>query len=143
MYENLLANVPTDLWIGGKWRKASDGGRFDVIDPATERKIASVASATVDDAKAALDAAEGAFEGWAGRKPRERGEILSLGHQVDHISKQPSVGRFAICRPNAKVGRNVGEKIWYSLPRDFSALPGKEIQYFTDAGRLRGDDPVT
>ena len=51
MYENLLANVPTDLWIGGKWRKASDGGRFDVIDPATERKIASVASATVDDAK--------------------------------------------------------------------------------------------
>src|ERR1041384_53682 len=61
MYENLLANVPTDLWIGGKWRKASDGGRFDVVDPATERKIASVASATVDDAKAAIDAAEGAF----------------------------------------------------------------------------------
>jgi len=33
MYENLLAHVPTDLWIGGKWRKASDGQRFDVIDP--------------------------------------------------------------------------------------------------------------
>ena len=46
MYDNLLANVPTDLWIGGKWRKASDGARFDVIDPATENKIASVASAT-------------------------------------------------------------------------------------------------
>ena len=46
MYENLLANVPTDLWIGGKWRKSSDGGRFDVIDPATENKVASVASAT-------------------------------------------------------------------------------------------------
>ena len=28
MYDNLLANVPTDLWIGGKWRKASDGARF-------------------------------------------------------------------------------------------------------------------
>ena len=26
MYDNLLANVPTDLWIGGKWRKASDQG---------------------------------------------------------------------------------------------------------------------
>ena len=45
-YDNLLANVPTDLWIGGKWRKASDGGRFDVLDPATDNKIASVASAT-------------------------------------------------------------------------------------------------
>jgi hypothetical protein len=60
MYENLLANVPTDLWIGGKWRKASDGGRFDVVDPATEKTIASVASATVDDAIAAVDAAQGA-----------------------------------------------------------------------------------
>ena len=60
MYDNLLANVPTDLWIGGKWRKSSDGGRFDVIDPATENKVASVASATVEDAKAALDAAQAA-----------------------------------------------------------------------------------
>jgi succinate-semialdehyde dehydrogenase/glutarate-semialdehyde dehydrogenase len=76
MYDNLLANVPTDLWIGGKWRKSSDNQRFDVIDPATERTIASVASASVHDAKAAVDAASDAFEGWAGRKPRERAEIL-------------------------------------------------------------------
>src|ERR1700756_3540162 len=82
MYENLLANVPTDLWIGGKWRKASDGARFDVIDPATENKITSVASASVDDAKAAVDAASEAFEGWAGRKPRERGEILRKAYEV-------------------------------------------------------------
>ena len=78
MYDNLLANVPTDLWIGGQWRRASDGARFDVIDPATENKIASVASATVEDAKAAVDAASAAFEGWAGRKPRERAEIVSI-----------------------------------------------------------------
>jgi succinate-semialdehyde dehydrogenase / glutarate-semialdehyde dehydrogenase len=76
MYENLLANVPTDLWIGGQWRKASDGKRFDVIDPATENMVASVASATVDDAKAAVDAASSAFPAWAAKKPRERGEIL-------------------------------------------------------------------
>src|SRR6266851_511168 len=82
MYDNLLANVPTDLWIGGKWRKASDGGRFDVLDPATENKIASVASATVDDAKAAVDAASAAFEGWAGRKPRERAEILRKSFEL-------------------------------------------------------------
>jgi succinate-semialdehyde dehydrogenase / glutarate-semialdehyde dehydrogenase len=82
MYENLLAPVPTDLWIGGKWRKAADGQRFDVIDPATENVITSVASAGVDDAKAAVDAAQDAFEGWAGRKPRERGEILRKAYEV-------------------------------------------------------------
>ena len=82
MYDNLTANVPTDLWIGGKWRPASDQGRFDVIDPATERKIASVASATVDDAKAAVDAAGAAFDGWAGKKPRERAEILRKSYEL-------------------------------------------------------------
>src|SRR5438105_8896663 len=82
MYDNLLANVPTDLWIGGKWRKSSDGGRFDVVDPATENKIASVASATVDDAMAALDAANGAFPRWAGKKPRERAEILRKSFEL-------------------------------------------------------------
>src|SRR5262245_49567656 len=76
MYENLLANVPTDLWIGGKWRKSSDAQRFDVTDPATENKIASVASATVDDAKAAVEDGSDAFEGWAAKQPRERGEML-------------------------------------------------------------------
>src|SRR5215208_811273 len=81
-YDNLLANVPTDLWIGGKWRKASDGGRFDVLDPATDNKIASVASATVQDAKAAVDAASAAFPGWAGKKPRERAEILRKSFEL-------------------------------------------------------------
>src|SRR5207253_7361076 len=82
MYDNLLANVPTDLWIGGKWRKSSDNARFDVIDPATESKIASVASASIDDAKAALDAASDAFEGWAAKRPRERGEVLRKAYEL-------------------------------------------------------------
>src|SRR6187402_2193069 len=81
-YDNLLANVPTDLWIGGKWKKSSDNARFDVIDPATEQKIASVASASTDDAKAALDAAQAAFAPWAAKKPRERGEILRKAYEL-------------------------------------------------------------
>ena len=82
MYDNLLANVPTDLYIGGKWRPATDKGRFDVIDPATEATIASVASAGTPDAKAAVDAASDAFPGWAARKPRERGEILRKAFEL-------------------------------------------------------------
>jgi succinate-semialdehyde dehydrogenase/glutarate-semialdehyde dehydrogenase len=82
MYENLLANVPTDLYIGGQWRKSSDSQRFDVIDPATERTITSVASGTVEDARAAVDAASEAFTGWAARKPRERGEILRKAFEL-------------------------------------------------------------
>ncbi len=81
-YDNVLAGVPTDLYIGGKWRPASDGTRIDVIDPATEQAVASVASASVDDAKAAVEAAAGAAAGWAARKPRERGEILRKAYEL-------------------------------------------------------------
>jgi succinate-semialdehyde dehydrogenase / glutarate-semialdehyde dehydrogenase len=82
MYDNLLAGVPTDLWIGGAWKKSSDQQRFDVIDPATENVITTVASASVDDAIAALDAAQDAFDGWAGRKPRERAEVLRKAYDI-------------------------------------------------------------
>jgi succinate-semialdehyde dehydrogenase/glutarate-semialdehyde dehydrogenase len=71
-----IAGVPTDLYIDGKWRPASDGGRFDVVDPATGAAMTSVANATVDDGAAAVDAAHAALAGWAATPPRERGEVL-------------------------------------------------------------------
>ena len=45
-------------------------------DPSTGEAIASVADATPDDAKAALDAACAVQDEWAAHPPRERGEIL-------------------------------------------------------------------
>lgn len=51
----------TDLYINGAWHKGS-GGRFDVINPATEVSLTSVASADIADADAALEAAEAAMK---------------------------------------------------------------------------------
>ncbi len=68
--------VPTQLFIGGEWRDASGGSTLDVEDPSTGEAIASVADATPDDAKAALDAACAVQDEWAVHPPRERGEIL-------------------------------------------------------------------
>jgi succinate-semialdehyde dehydrogenase/glutarate-semialdehyde dehydrogenase len=70
------SNLPTDLWIDGGWRPGAGGERFDVINPADESVLASVASATIEDAQAALDAADAAFADWSGRSPRERSEVL-------------------------------------------------------------------
>jgi len=72
----------TDLYIGGEWRPASDGSRFDVLNPADETVLASVASGTVEDAISALDAADKAFADWAGRKPRERAEVLRKAFEL-------------------------------------------------------------
>ncbi|WP_345153902.1 aldehyde dehydrogenase family protein, partial [Arthrobacter ginkgonis] len=70
----LLSKVPTGLLIDGVWRDASDGGTFDVQDPATGKVIATLASATSQDALAALDAAAGVQAEWALTAPRQRAE---------------------------------------------------------------------
>jgi len=72
----------TDLYIDGAWRKGAAGERFDVLNPATEEVLASVASAEIADADAALDAAQAAFADWAGRKPRERAEVLRKAFEL-------------------------------------------------------------
>jgi succinate-semialdehyde dehydrogenase/glutarate-semialdehyde dehydrogenase len=71
-----VVDAPVDLFLGGKWVPAASGGRFDVHDPATGDVIASVADGTVEDAVAAVDAADAAATAWAATAPRERAEIL-------------------------------------------------------------------
>ncbi len=73
---DLIPDLPLDLYVGGKLVPSSDGGRFDVLDPATGAVIASVADGSVDDGLAAVDAAAAAAATWAATSPRERSEVL-------------------------------------------------------------------
>lgn len=77
---DVVAAVPTGLFIGGGWR-GTDGG-IDVEDPSTEEVIATVADAGPADGDAALAAAVDAAEGWAATDPRERGEVLRRAWQA-------------------------------------------------------------
>ena len=77
-----MADTPTDLFLGGKWVPASSGGRFDVYDPSTGEVIAGVADGTVEDAIAAVDAADAAAAEWAATAPRHRAEILRAAFEL-------------------------------------------------------------
>ncbi|KRE98828.1 NAD-dependent succinate-semialdehyde dehydrogenase [Nocardioides sp. Soil777] len=77
-----VADLPLDLWVGGVARVASDGGRFDVLDPATGQVITSVANGTVEDAMACVDAADAAAASWAATAPRQRAEILRKAFEL-------------------------------------------------------------
>jgi succinate-semialdehyde dehydrogenase/glutarate-semialdehyde dehydrogenase len=82
LFEKPTFEVPPDLYIGGRWLRSSDEQRFEVFDPATETSLASVASASVEDAKAAVEAAHAAFAPWAERNGRERAEILRKAYDI-------------------------------------------------------------
>ncbi|TFD91331.1 NAD-dependent succinate-semialdehyde dehydrogenase [Cryobacterium serini] len=72
----LLARVPSQLYINGKWVAATGGRTLDVVDPATGCVIKTIADASVADGAAALDAADAAQADWAATPARVRGEIL-------------------------------------------------------------------
>jgi succinate-semialdehyde dehydrogenase/glutarate-semialdehyde dehydrogenase len=74
--QELLASVPTGLYIGGEWRDAEGGKTFDVTDPSTGKTIATIADASAADGTAALDAAVAAQAEWAKTAPRTRSNIL-------------------------------------------------------------------
>ena len=74
MTADVLSKVPTDLFIGGTWRAASEGGRFDVTDPATGDVVGSVPDAGEADVSAAIDAASAAFEPWRSLSPEPEPE---------------------------------------------------------------------
>lgn len=64
------------LHVGGERPASSDGAVIEVRDPATGEVFAEVASASLDDAIGAVDAAAAAAESWSTTAPRERAEIL-------------------------------------------------------------------
>ncbi|MFT6308431.1 MAG: succinate-semialdehyde dehydrogenase/glutarate-semialdehyde dehydrogenase [Patiriisocius sp.] len=72
----------TQLYINGQWRDASDGSRFDIFNPADESVLASVSSASIEDAQDAVEAAAAAMPAWAAKSPRARAEILRKAFEL-------------------------------------------------------------
>ena len=72
----VLDAVPDGLLIGGQWRPATAHREFGVEDPATRSQLRTVADASAEDSRSALDAAVEAQPAWAATAPRERAEIL-------------------------------------------------------------------
>ncbi|HSC14992.1 MAG TPA: aldehyde dehydrogenase family protein [Gammaproteobacteria bacterium] len=66
------------LLIDGARVDASDAGTFDVIDPSTGERLATVAKATKADVDRAVASAQAALDpaAWGGIAPAERGRIM-------------------------------------------------------------------
>jgi acyl-CoA reductase-like NAD-dependent aldehyde dehydrogenase len=86
--------VFTDLFIANEWRAAASGKTADVVNPATEEVVGTVASAGREDLDAAVSAARACFESdeWRGMAPRQRGELLYragelLAARLDEVAK--------------------------------------------------------
>ena len=104
-------NAPTGLLIGGQWTQGR-AGSLPVIDPATEDRIAEVASATPDDALDAVSAASQALPAWSATPPRVRGECLRRAHELMIADTEP-LARLMVME-NGKALKDARAEITYA-----------------------------
>ncbi|MGE0594610.1 MAG: NAD-dependent succinate-semialdehyde dehydrogenase [Vicinamibacterales bacterium] len=107
-----VPDVPSQLFLGGRWCPASDGETFDVYDPATGERLARVASASEADGRLALDRAADALPGWAARTPRARAEILRRAFEL-MTAQQEALARL-ITRENGKALADARSEVAYA-----------------------------
>ncbi|WP_190088413.1 aldehyde dehydrogenase family protein [Streptomyces melanogenes] len=69
------------LFIGGEWVEP-DGGRYEILDPATEEVVGLAPEASRAQVYAAAAAARDAFDGWSRTAPEERAAILDRAADV-------------------------------------------------------------
>src|SRR5213594_1977120 len=91
------------LYIAAKSVPSSSGATAEILDPATNRPIARVASGTKDDVSAAVEAARDAFESpeWRDLDPSKRGRLLwLLGTQLrDHFEELSRLESLNVGKP--------------------------------------------
>lgn len=68
--------------IGGEGRAASNGGTWDVVNPATEEVIRAVPFGDAEDCRLAIEAAYAAFPRWSQKTAYERAVCLKLAAEL-------------------------------------------------------------
>lgn len=82
-----------ELFIGGKWQKPKSGKYFDTINPANEKRIASVAEANDADVELAVKAARNAYDKyWSKLSAADRGKyIFRIARMLQEKSRELAV----------------------------------------------------
>jgi succinate-semialdehyde dehydrogenase/glutarate-semialdehyde dehydrogenase len=70
------------MFINGEWVEATSGRRFEVTNPATGEVIDTVPDGGADDARAAVAAADAAFDSWSQTTAYDRADLLYRAWQL-------------------------------------------------------------
>lgn len=127
-----MESRPHDLFIGGEFVPPASGERTVLLDPATNRAVAQVASATRDDVGRAVETARRAFESpeWRDLDPSKRGRLLyTLAQQIrDHFDELSRIESLNVGKPLREAKGDV--TFVYKLFEYYAGLADK-IQGYT------------
>ncbi len=116
------------LYIGGKWRDASDKATIKSYNPATGELLAEIADASNQDVDDAVKAAQEAFKTWGKTTPTERAAILN--EIADVIDKN---AEYLATIESMDNGKPIRETTGADIP-----LAADHFRYF--AGAIRAEE---
>jgi acyl-CoA reductase-like NAD-dependent aldehyde dehydrogenase len=127
--------VKTQQLIDGKWIDAVGGGRWDVIDPATEQVVANVPFGDARDVVLAIDAAHRAFPAWRARTPYDRGAILTAAATLMR-TRADALGELTVRESGKPLAEAVREWQIAADLFDWFAEEGKRVNGYTIPSRV-------
>lgn len=128
--------VETLLFINGEARPASDGGTYDIHNPARpDELVGRAAAGTVEDVDAAMEAAQAAFPAWAALSYHERAEMLRKA--AAHITTDPEE-----VEARARLFTREHGKILFETNLEINRLGHRFEQVAAYADRLAQDEEI-
>jgi len=94
--------------IGGKWRDASNGGTWDVINPATEDVFRTVPFGDAEDCRAAIAAATEAFPSWSQKTAYDRAALLKRAAEMMR-QRADDLAQTTVCESGKPLAQAKGE----------------------------------
>ena len=126
------------LHVGGEWVDSGNGRTFESSDPWTGEPVAVVAAGDREDARAAIEAAQAAFPGWAASLPVERQRVLLRAADLLEGRRTEVLSLLARETGCARTFGEIQVDFTLSLLRQVAALP-----YASYGELLPSDQPGT
>lgn len=119
------------MYIDGQLVNASNGQTYDVICPANEQAVASIAWATKEDTERALRSAQKGFEYWSNLPVTERAAWM-------HKLREKLLENVDMLRES--IMDEMG-KVWEVTEEDLTSITNS-LQYYADEIQNRRDIPI-
>jgi succinate-semialdehyde dehydrogenase/glutarate-semialdehyde dehydrogenase len=121
--------LATNAFVGGEWIESDDAARFPVVNPATHKAIANVASCGKWETRRAIEFAARAQKDWKLRTAKERSAVLRTWFELI-MANQEDLARML----TAEQGKPLGEA------RAEIAYGASYVEWFAEeAKRVYGD----
>ena len=112
------------LYIDGAWKKTGGGGKSEqVINPATEKPLATLPHASKADLDAALEAAKKGFAAWKATSAYDRCKIMA---KAANLMRGRSVGCVVVAREGRVVGIVTVSDLLELIGRDLAVETRRE-----------------